>query len=294
MDIGESMSSVVANKNILITGASRGLGLAIAQAMWREGANLFLVARSGDKLSQLRDELVVTAKKNQKVEIVAADLAEPQVISHIMAEVGKHHHQIDILVNNAAIQGPIGPILENDWHSWQKTIQVNLMASIALCRACLLPMIKSGRGKIINLSGGGATTPRPNFSAYAVSKVGLVRFSETLAEEVREFNIDVNCIAPGMMNSELLAEVVEAGPDRAGRKEYEQAVERQKNSSIPDRAVELCLYLASAASDGLTGKLISAVWDPWQSFSDCMTDLRESDIYTLRRIIPVERGKTWG
>jgi len=153
---------------------------------------------------------------------------------------------------------------------------------------------KRGRGKIVNISGGGATSPRPGFSAYAAAKTALVRFSETLAHEVAERSIDVNSIAPGVLNSRLTRAVLDAGPDRVGRHEYE-AAENTARGPIDgrERAAELCTFLASAASDGITGKLISAQWDPWPSLAEHRTDLNGSDVYTLRRVLPRDRGFTW-
>jgi 3-oxoacyl-[acyl-carrier protein] reductase len=198
-------------------------------------------------------------------------------------------------VNNAAIQGPIGPVWENDWEKWQATLQVNLLSPVALCRAVLPSMMKNRYGKIINLSGGGATQARPKFSAYASAKSGLVRFSETLAEEVKTFNIDVNCIAPGVMNTEMLNEIVRAGAEKTGDKEFSDACKHAgTDSSALDRAAELCVFLASSQSDGVTGKLISAVWDPWKELPSYIHDIKNSDIYTLSRFLPKDRGKKWG
>jgi NAD(P)-dependent dehydrogenase (short-subunit alcohol dehydrogenase family) len=160
----------------------------------------------------------------------------------------------------------------------------------------LLPLMQEGgQGKIINLSGGGAAGLRPRFSAYATAKAGLVRFSEILAREVSDLNVQVNCIAPGMLNTDMLQAIVAAGPEKTGVEEYTQAVQQvEQGEALPQRAAELCVFLASAASGGITGKLISAVWDPWEQLPEHLDDLRDSDIYTLRRIVPHERGKNWG
>lgn len=149
-------------------------------------------------------------------------------------------------------------------------------------------------GKVLLLSGGGATKPLPYLSAYAASKAAVVRFGETLAEEVREFGIDVNAVAPGTLNTRLLDEVLEAGPTKVGQTCYEQALRQKAEGGTPmARGASLCLFLASAASDGITGKLISAVWDPWEKLPEHLGDLCDSDIYTIRRILPGDRGKDW-
>ena len=285
---------VLTGRNIIVTGASRGLGLDITRAMWGAGANLLLVARTKDQLLDLRTELVANAIIQQQVDIAVADLSRPDFVQGIMDKAHSMWDGIDLLVNNAGILGPIGPIWTNDWEEWQTTIRVNLLAPVELCRACVPIMLERGRGKIINLSGGGATGPRPNFTAYAVAKAGLVRFSESLAQGVRDKNIQVNCVAPGAMNTEMLQTVLRAGPERAGATEYAQARRQvDEGGASPQRAADLCVFLASSASDGITGKLISAVWDPWESLSEHKDDL-DSDIYTLRRIVPKDRGKDWG
>lgn len=278
----------------LITGASRGLGFEIAKNLYQSGWNIYLLSSSVTALEKAR-ALLISLKKpkeDQVIKLLPIDLSQgDQWESIIKSRV----NDVDVLVNNAAIQGPIGPVLENDWSFWQKTIQVNLLAPIRLCRLCLPLMIQKRQGKIINISGGGATGPRPYFSAYAVSKAGLVRFSETLAEEVKPYSIDVNCIAPGVMNSPLLAEVLQAGIEKAGEKEYNIAQAQQsKTGDVAVRAAELCAYLASSQSDGITGKLMSAVWDPWETLADHKEELKTTDIYTLRRIVPKDRGKNWG
>jgi 3-oxoacyl-[acyl-carrier protein] reductase len=122
----------------------------------------------------------------------------------------------------------------------------------------------------------------------------VIRFAETLAEEMREYMIDVNGIAPGALNTRLLDEVLEAGPERVGRAFYERAQKQKAEGGAPlDRGADLCVFLASEASDGISGKLLSAIWDPWEELADRTIDLA-SDVYTLRRIVPKDRGFDWG
>ena len=281
-------------KNILITGASRGLGSCIARTLRQKGANLLLTAATKEKLAQLNSELSAGLPAGQKTHVVVADLKMPDAASIILAEARKLWDRLDVLVNNAAILGPIGKSWENDWAHWQETLRINLLAPIQLCRACLPWMIEKGRGKIINLSGGGATGSRPNFSAYATAKTGLVRFSEILAHEVYSMNIQVNCVAPGALNTDMTQNILSAGPAKAGEAEYQQAVRQKQNGGTsPQRAADLCAFLASPAGDAITGKLISAVWDSWEKFPNHLEDLKKSDIYTLRRIVPKDRDKNW-
>ena len=295
MASAEGFVKVLRGKNIIITGASRGLGVHIARAMWDNGANLLLVARSEDAINKLKKDLETVSTPGQGIYTATADLELSEATDIIIEEAQKAWGRLDGLVNNAGILGPVGPLWKNPWKAWEETIRVNLLAPVALCRACIQWMKKDGQGKIINLSGGGATGPRPNFSAYAVAKTGIVRFTEILAEEVRDFNIHVNSIAPGALNTDMLEIVLKEDPENVGAREYDSALrQRESGGASPQRAARLCVFLASSASDGITGKLISAIWDPWEELPGHIQDLSEGDIYTLRRIVPKERGKEWG
>jgi len=154
--------------------------------------------------------------------------------------------------------------------------------------------VQRGYGKVIQLSGGGATKPLPGLSAYAASKAAVVRFAETLAGELREYHVDVNSVAPGALNTRMLDEILAAGPERVGEAFYERALDQQRTGGASlEHAARLAVWFASAASDGVTGKLISAVWDPWEELADHIDELA-SDVYTLRRIVPADRDLGWG
>lgn len=281
-------------KIALITGASKGFGRALAKLFWCEGASLILISRNTEKLLQLENELSLMNNNQKRLLIIPYDLRNITDIENTVENAIRKMGRLDVLINNAAVLGPVGPSFENNWAEFQETLIVNLLAPINMCIAAVRHMKRNKKGKIINLSGGGATSTRPNFSAYGTSKAALVRYSEILAEEVRCFNIDVNCIAPGIMNTQIVAKILEAGPQLAGEKEYSQALKQviSNNSSI-ERAAELAVFLASSESDGITGKLISAVWDQWLELPKYRKELMQSDIYTLRRIIPKDRGYRW-
>jgi 3-oxoacyl-[acyl-carrier protein] reductase len=135
----------------------------------------------------------------------------------------------------------------------------------------------------------------PRFSAYAASKAALVRLTETLAEELKDYGVTVNAIAPGALKTRLTEEVIKAGAETVGKDFYERNVKwAQGGATAPELGARLCAYLAAPASGRVTGKLISAQWDPWERLHEFEADLQESDIYCLRRIVPKDRGKTWG
>ena len=230
----------------------------------------------------------------QEVGYLAADLSGPETPERIFAAVRRFGGCLDVLANNAAIIGPIGPLAGNDWAEWHRTIQVNLLAPAALCRAAVAWMKAQAEGVILNVSGGGATSPRPNFSAYATAKAGLVRMSETLAEEVKPYGIRVNCLAPGTMNTDMSKAILRVGPELSGEQEYHRTREQAERGGISmEVPAELAVYLASDKCSGITGRLISAAWDPWKDLHQRTADLEGSDIYTLRRIVPEDRGRRW-
>lgn len=281
-------------RSALITGASQGLGLAIARAYVRAGAHVLLCARGAEALDHARSEVAALGSPDQHVLALTADVSRTDDVAAV-AKAALELPHLQILVNNAGVYGPIGPIEDVDWDHWVEGIATNVFGSILMCRA-LLPHFKRNRyGKIVQLSGGGATNPLPRLSAYAASKAAIVRFAETLAEEVRGSGIDVNCIAPGALNTRLLDEVLTAGPDRAGDAFYARSLKQKKDGGTPlERGADLAVFLGASSSDGLTGKLLSAVWDPWESLPQHRGELDGTDVYTLRRIVPRDRGLTWG
>ena len=242
-------------RTAIVTGASRGLGHAIANSFVIEGA---------DVVRPTREQL-------------------PYDLDTIGCE---------ILINCAGEYGPIGAFETLSPGEWINTFFINFFVSAAMCRAVIPGMRSRGYGKIIQISGGGATQPMPNMSAYAASKAAVVRFAETLAEELRGTGIDVNSLAPGILNTRLLDQVIDAGAERAGADFHARMVRAkvspQTNGNM-QKAVDLAVFLASAESDGITGKLISAQWDKWQVPAIQQAMREKSDDWTLRRVTPETR-----
>lgn len=279
----------------IVTGASQGLGLEIARAFVRAGASVLICGRDATTLEGARAEIASLADSSQRVIALAADVAKRADVERVARRAFESFSQVHILVNNAGVYGPIGLIEDVDWDEWVRAMEINVLGSVLLCRA-VLPHFKSHRyGKIIQLSGGGATNPLPRISAYAASKAAIVRFAETLAEETRDDHIDVNAIAPGALNTRLLDQVLDAGPAKVGKAFYERSLKQKADGGAPlDKGAALAVWLASSASDGITGRLISAVWDPWLELPTHLDDLQNTDVYTLRRIVPKDRGLAWG
>ena len=290
-----AMGRVLEKRCAIVTGGSEGLGYAIAGKYLEAGASVLLCARGDLRLDEAAAALRKLAGAGQSVISLTADVSRADdaraLVDRALAEFGR----LDILVNNAGIAGPSGPTERVDWHQWVRTIEINLLGSVLLSRAVLPHFQRARYGKIIQLSGGGATQPLPMRSAYAASKAAVVRFAETLAEENRQYCVDVNAIAPGALNTRLLDELIAAGPERIGRDSHERALQQKSAGGVPlAKGAELAVFLGSALSDGITGKLLSAVWDPWSQLSHHAADLAGTDVYTLRRIVPADRDLGWG
>ena len=267
----------------IVTGGGRGIGKAIALAFAAEGADVAVVSRTIREVEGTAKEVQALGRRALPMKV---DVSDRKEVESMVGSVMQQFSKVDILVNNAGVQPPIGPITENDPEQWLKAVTINLGGTFLCSRAVLPIMMKRRQGKIINLSGGGATSPRPYFTAYAASKAAVVRFTETLAEEVKEFNIQVNAISPGAVNTGMLEEVIAAG-EMAGDKALVEA-KRQKETggTPPEKAAALAVFLASDESKGLTGRLISAVWDDWEGMAQQVEGIMSSDLYTLRRVTP--------
>tara|TARA_B100000579_G_C22838028_1_gene859901 strand:- start:421 stop:1302 length:882 start_codon:yes stop_codon:yes gene_type:complete len=289
------MEKTLSGKVAIITGANRGLGYEIAKKYVSYGAKVVLFAREKELLESCKNYLSNLSKSDENVLTVAGDVSIEDDVIHLFDATLSKFGSYDILVNNAGIYGPKGKIEDIDWKEWRRAIEVNLYGSVLTCREAIPYFKKQNSGKIIQLSGGGATNPLPGISSYAVSKAGIVRFIETLSEEVKGTKIDINAIAPGPLNTRMLDEIIEAGPNKVGADFYQKSLE-QKDTGGTDLsyACDLALFLGSNLSDGITGKLISAVWDNWEEWPSHIGELSNSDVYTLRRIAGRDREIKWG
>ncbi len=289
MDLGQpkmesraATGTELVGKVAIITGAGRGIGEAIAVAFARQGARLVLAARTGRELERVvRD---VEQVGSQAI-VAAGDVSQANEINRIVSATIQRYERVDVLVNAAAIHGPIGRLWEVDAERWIDTLRVNLLGTFLCCRAVIPHLIARGGGKIINFSGGGATSPSPRLSAYGASKAAIVRLTETLAAELKEFNIQVNAIAPGMVDTHIHDDVLAAG-ERAGEHLRDVVRLRENRGGVPAALpAELAVFLASRKSGGLSGKLISAPHDGWRDWDDQrIAELTNMPWFTLRRM----------
>jgi NAD(P)-dependent dehydrogenase (short-subunit alcohol dehydrogenase family) len=207
-------------------------------------------------------------------------------VERVAQELKQTWDSLDAIIHCAGVQGAVGKAMELDHQAWADTVRSNIEGAYFVLRAFfpLLLQENSKRRKVILFSGGGASRPRPFFSAYACAKTALVRLVETLAAEWTDLAIDVNIVAPGAINTAMTRDVVEMGPQRAGEEEYRRA--RAQLESGGDSLIklhEMVRFFVSEDSDGITGRFISAQWDAPESIIRSVRD--HSEAYTLRRLV---------
>ena len=265
------------DKGVLITGAGRGIGKRLAIGFAAAGARIGLLARSQPELDLAKLEIEHAGGAALRIRADVRDFEQMAAAADRMRAVFGGVH---ILIAAAAVQGPIGPLADAKPRHWAEAIEINLIGIMHACRVVLPQMIERRSGKIIIISGGGAAGPRPGFSAYAAAKTGVVRMAETLAEEVRDCNVQVNCMAPGASYTHMTDEILHAG-DRAGRKEIDDAEHVRLTGGIaPEKQIHLAMFLASARSNHVSGKLIH-VNDDWKRLE---RENANPELFTLRRV----------
>lgn len=270
------------NKVIAITGAGRGIGKSLAEACKKQNARVAICARSESELNETLAEL---KKINQEpCFAMKCDVVDPVQTKKFFESVQKELGSLYGLICAAGVYGHIGSFLESSFEQWEKALDINLKGTALSIHTAAPYFDKSSSGRVILFSGGGQG-PLPNFSAYAISKGGIWRMTETLGAELAQKNIFLNAIAPGAVNTKLLDELLDAGPERVGKEFYEKSLaQREQGGTSPMKSAELALYLLSEKSTGLYGKTLSAVWDPYKDFTN-LEKMSSSDIYQVRRVV---------
>jgi 3-oxoacyl-[acyl-carrier protein] reductase len=283
----------LAGRAALVTGASTGLGRAVARVYAREGSDLIICSRKAADIREAREALVKEFPQRSIADL-AVDIASPDDVVRVMEAAERTFGKLDVLVCNAGVFGAKGLIDEVDWDEWTYGIATNLLGTV-MCVRRALPLLRRStfRPKIVITAGGGAERAHPYISAYGASKAGLVRFGECLALQLAP-DIDVNMFLPGRLDTRMVDEVLAAGPERVGQYYYDDFVAlRKSGGASPENAAELALFLASDESNGITGRLLHAVRDRWRELPSHAAEIAGSDVYTLRRVEPRDRGFAW-
>ena len=268
----------IREKSVLIAGAGRGIGKRLAMGFAEAGARVGLLARSQPELDLAKLEIEQAGGNALRIR---ADIRDVEQMNAAVDRVRAVFGGLDVLVVAAGVQGPIGLFVATKPKAWNEAIEINLIGVANACRAALPPMIEKRSGKIILLAGGGSADSRPNFTSYAAAKTAIVRLAECLADEVRDHNVQVNCMAPGASYSHMTDEILNAGEEKAGRKEIEDAERVRVTGGVsPDKQIQLALFLASEGSNHISGKLIH-VNDDWKRFE---SQNMKPELYTLRRV----------
>jgi 3-oxoacyl-[acyl-carrier protein] reductase len=271
----------------VVTGGTGVIGRAIVASFKDEGARVVAVGHQAEHVADVKRDLGVDG--------FVADVASETDVTAMMKHIEETYGRIDVLVTAAGTYGEIGTILQCEPDAWMQAIRVNLLGTMMILKYAIPLLQKSAHGRVIAFAGGG-DGPLPRFTSYAASKGAVIRFVESVAEELRPLGIAINAISPGLVNSGFVKEILRVGEERAGKEKFQDAqaqVAGTGGSVPPDRAGALAVFLASGASGDLTGKNLSAIWDRWETFPGHLEDMMRSDVYNWRRIKPKDRGYDW-
>ena len=240
----------LSGKVALITGASRGIGEAIALAYAQAGARVVLTSRKQADLEGVAQRIRETGGEALPL---AAHTGDPEAVTAIVEKAISTYSGIDIVVNNAATNPHFGHILTAEDSHWDKILDVNVKGYFRVVKACVESMKTRGGGKIINMASVAGLEPQPMMGIYSVSKAAVLMLTKVLAAELAQFNIQVNAIAPGFVKTKFSSALWQ-------NPQINQAILNtipQKRMAEPEEIAGLAVYLASPASSFVTGATFS-------------------------------------
>ena len=271
----------LAGQTAIVTGAGRGVGRSIALAYAREGAQLALVARSINELEETARQVEALGAPAL---VIPTDISDREQVDQMAAHVIDRYSTIDVLVNNAAISGPVGPLQDVDPDRWVQVLRVNLFGTYYCCRAVLPTMVKQDRGRIISLTSEVDMATYYSMSAYSTSKAAIIRLTEGLARELAHTNVRVNALGPGGIPSRMCEEIRDeaAAAGVHDLSESCRAVAAGERDAT-EQATALAVFLACDESGNMSGKLLSAMLDDLSNLREHVPEIMASDTYQLRR-----------
>jgi NAD(P)-dependent dehydrogenase (short-subunit alcohol dehydrogenase family) len=266
----------LAGQVAIVTGGGRGIGRAIAQTLAAAGAAVTVAARSEDEIAEAAAAIVGAG---EQALAIRADVTDRCAVERLVAETERWLGPVDLLINNAGVFGPIGPIWEVDPDEWWDGVASHLRGTLLCCRAVLPGMIERGRGRIINVASRSGVRTHPYTSGYAVAKAGVLRLTDHLAAETRDTGISVFAIYPGRVQTAMTDELIESAAGRRWLPDEGKAREGQWQPA--DAAAQLCVALATGRADALTGRFFG-VNDDLDDLVRRAADIERDDLYTLR------------
>jgi NAD(P)-dependent dehydrogenase (short-subunit alcohol dehydrogenase family) len=270
----------ISKKTILITGVTSGLGYYLANRFYNEKHNLILILKDKKKIKKIKN---IQSNQDQKILKIVGNISDLKFINSLKNKIKNHFSKINILINNAGTQKPIGKFINNNFNLWRKNFYTNFFGPIKIIFE-LMRFLQKRDSLIVNISGGGGTSGRENFSAYGTSKTALIRFSEILALELKNKGIRINSISPGLMKTGMTNEIIKIGKKMSGNEEYLLArkILKKKNTNM-NKVFELINFLLSKRGKLINGKILSAIWDNYENIIENIK--KDNNSYTLRRYI---------
>ncbi len=280
--------------NGYISGATGFLGRLLATHFAAQNCSLTLAGRNILKLESLKNELLNQSQNpSLSIKLHVLRFDNPETISQQLAEIDTG--SFDWCINAAGEQGAINADSDLSLLDYSQNLAINLLSPIELTRHFTKQFIIKKRGKIIHFSGGGSANFRPFFSPYAISKTALARYIENTSHELKEKNIQIFSISPGLMPSKMLIEILKK-PENITKSEIGAITTTLANQDDFDggKILDLLDFLLSDSANFCSGRMISAQWDNWHEWPKHQQQILSSDLFTLRRITGRDRGQEWG
>jgi NAD(P)-dependent dehydrogenase (short-subunit alcohol dehydrogenase family) len=263
-------------KVAIVTGGGHGIGRQIAESLASHGASVAVTGRTQSRLDETVNSIEAAGGK---AIAFATDVANEDAVRSLVAETERQFGPIDILISNAGVDGPFGPLWLNKTEDWRRTLETNLMGSVIVAQAVLPGMVERHSGHIVFVGSRGGLIPIPHDTGYSVTKAGLIRLCETLAIELEDHDVQCFVIHPGVVHTGMSDSVLDSPDGRKWLPKYDQALERGRTPV--EWASDLCNFLVSGQANGLSGCFIN-VNDDWRKMANRAGEIQQGDLYKLR------------